>query len=306
MLEEMHIHVAHSPDPDDRLMFWPLAEGLVESSVEGRHYLFSFEEADTHRLNQWANEDRADVCAVSAIHALRLLDRYQPLRMGASVGDSYGPVIVALKNGMGAAHFRSSAESCLNELILLTPGESTTAHAITRLLDFPFKSSKAVPIVPMSLVFEELAQQEALGLPTAALLIHEGRLTFEDHGCVKLMDIGEEWSLQTGATLPLGLNVVSRSLSPSRRADVSQILRNSCQFAVEHRDDFIRLAKSPGHRYFSPLSTVQLRHYLDLYANETTIDIHERDRNGFEELYKRAISAGLLERTKASLPIDWV
>jgi 1,4-dihydroxy-6-naphthoate synthase len=286
-------------------MFWPLAEGLVESSVDGRNYLFSFEEADTHKLNQWASEGRADVCAVSAIHALRLLERYQPLRMGASVGDSYGPVIVTLKGGRGESLFKTSAESCLDELLLLTPGESTTAHAITQLLQFPFKSSKVVPIVPMARVFEELEKQESLGQPTAALLIHEGRLTFADHNCVRLIDIGEQWTLRTNASLPLGLNVVNRALSEVSRRDISLILRKSCKYAVEHREEFIRLAHTPEHRYSSPLSSKQLRHYLDLYANETTIDINPRDRQGFEELNTRAQSAGLLP-TSTKMVIDWI
>ena len=305
MFDELHVHVAHSPDPDDRLMFWPLAEGLVESSVEGRHYLFSFEEADTHKLNQWASEGRADVCAVSAIHALRLLERYQPLRMGASVGDSYGPVIVALKDGLGESLSRISAKSCRDDLLLLTPGESTTAHAITQLLEFPFKAAKAVPIVPMTRVFEELLKQESQGQPTAALLIHEGRLTFADHNCVRLMDIGEQWTQQTNESLPLGLNVVSRSLSEVSRRDISLILRKSCRYAVEHREEFIRLAHTPEHRYSSPLSSKQLRHYLDLYANETTVDINSRDQQGFEELNMRAQSAGLLPQSRKKV-IDWI
>lgn len=305
MFDELHVHVAHSPDPDDRLMFWPLAEGLVESSIEERHYLFSFEEADTHKLNQWASEGRADVCAVSAIHALRLLERYQPLRMGASVGDSYGPVIVTLNGGLGETLFKTSTKRCLDELLLLTPGESTTAHAITQLLNFPFKSAKTVPIVPMARVFEELEKQEALGQPAAALLIHEGRLTFADHNCVRLMDIGEQWTQQTRASLPLGLNVVSRALSEVSRRDISHILRKSCRYAVQHREEFIKLAHTPEHRYSSPLSSKQLRHYLDLYANATTIDITARDRQGFEELNTRAQSAGALPQSTKRV-IDWI
>lgn len=306
LLDELHIHVAHSPDPDDRLMFWPLVEGLVDSSVEGRRYLFSFEEADTHQLNQWANEGRADVCAVSAIHALRLLNRYQPLRMGASVGNAYGPVIVTPKGGLGEHAFRESPQRCQQDLLLLTPGESTTAHAITRLLGFPFASSRTVPIVPMSRVFEELSRLEEGGQATAALLIHEGRLTFADQGCVKLMDIGEQWSLKTKVTLPLGLNVVSRSLTLASRNDISLILRESCKYAIQHRDEYIRFAKAPGHRYFSPLSSAQLRHYLDLYANETTADIQEQDKQGFEELHKRARAAGLLSTDTPENSIDWI
>lgn len=304
--QEMHIHVAHSPDPDDRLMFWPLTAGYVPSTVEGRAYLFSFEEADTQALNSIASKGGADVCAVSAIHALRLLGRYQPLVMGASVGDSYGPVLVALKGGAGESLWNNQPASRREKLHLLTPGETTTAHTVAQLVGLEFQSCEAVPIVPLTRVFEHLKMCEAKGQPTVALLIHEGRLTFADHGCVRLMDIGELWTTQTGASLPLGLNVISRSLSQRAREDISKILVDSCRFALAHRDDFIRLAKVPGHSYFSQLSSQQLRHYLDLYANETTVSILERDKLGFTELLKHASAAGLLKTEIQAQSIDWI
>ncbi|MEY4066516.1 MAG: hypothetical protein RIR26_2724 [Pseudomonadota bacterium] len=303
---ELHIHVAHSPDPDDRLMFWPLAAGLVPSHVDQRPYLFSFEEADTQALNKLAQEERADVCAVSAIHALRLMDRYQPLRMGASVGDAYGPVVVALQGGLGEQLFRSSFESCLEELHLLTPGETTTAHTVAQLVGLPFKTFEAVPIVPLTRVFEHLKRCEAQGRPTVALLIHEGRLTYGEHGCVRLMDIGERWTEKTNSSLPLGLNVVSRKLSPQTRSDLSEIFVASCRYSLTHREEFVRMARIPGHTYFSGLSSDKLRHYLDLYANETTVSILERDKRGFEELLARATQSGLLKLGTPLKEIDWV
>lgn len=304
--QELHIHVAHSPDPDDRLMFWPLAAGLVPSQIENRHYLFSFEEADTQALNKIASQSSADVCAVSAIHALRILKSYQPLRMGASVGDAYGPVVVALKDGLGEKLFRSSPEESRKGLHLLTPGESTTAHTVAQILGVPFASCEAVSIVPLTRVFEHLKACEARGQATVALLIHEGRLTYPDHGCVKLMDLGEAWTSKTQASLPLGLNVISRMLSVQTRQDVSDLFIESCKYAIAHREEFVQLAKIPGHSYYTALSSNQLRHYLDLYANETTVSILERDRLGFEELLRRATEAKLLELPQSSLNIDWI
>ncbi|MEN9528387.1 MAG: hypothetical protein RI932_260 [Pseudomonadota bacterium] len=306
MSQELHIHVAHSPDPDDRLMFWPLCAGLVPSHVGRRHYLFSFEEADTQALNKIASEGRADVCAVSAIHALRVLKNYQPLKMGASVGDAYGPVVVALKDGLGEALYRSSAEDSRKKLHLLTPGESTTAHTVARLLGLPFATSEAVPIVPLTRVFEHLKKCEEQGKPTIALLIHEGRLTYPQHNCIKLMDLGETWTNKTQASLPLGLNVISRALPEQIRRDVSALFVESCRYAVAHRDEYVKLAMIPGHSYFTALSSEQLRHYLDLYANETTVSILEKDQQGFEELLRRATSANLLENLEPVLAIDWI
>lgn len=303
---ELHIHVAHSPDPDDRMMFWPLTAGLVRSHVDSRRYLFSFEEADTQALNTIAREERADVCAVSAIHALRLIESYQPLRMGASVGDSYGPVVVALEGGAGEQLYRAGADQCAERLHLLTPGETTTAHTVAQLVGLPFKTFEAVPIVPLTRVFEHLKICESRGLPTVALLIHEGRLTYPDHNCVKLMDLGELWTARTNASLPLGLNVISRKLSLQVRQDISQLFVESCRYALNNREDYIRLAKAPGHSYYTALSSNQLRHYLDLYANETTVSILERDKLGFEELLKRAVSSGLLNLKSPNLNIDWI
>lgn len=306
MSQELHIHVAHSPDPDDRLMFWPLCAGLVPSRVGNRHYLFSFEEADTQALNKIASEGRADVCAVSAIHALRLIKSHQPLKMGASVGDAYGPVVVAIKNGLGEQLYKSSPEQCRERLHLLTPGESTTAHSVARLLGLPFASAEAVPIVPLTRVFEHLQKCEEQGKPSIALLIHEGRLTYPQHNCIKLMDLGEEWTNKTQASLPLGLNVISRGLPKHVREDVSALFIESCRYAVAHREEYVKLAKLPGHTYFTALSSDQLRHYLDLYANDTTVSILEKDQRGFEELFRRAAAAGLLNTLDAELTIDWI
>ncbi|MEN9809458.1 MAG: hypothetical protein RLZZ488_1025 [Pseudomonadota bacterium] len=303
---EMHIHVAHSPDPDDRLMFWPLASGLVPSEVGGRSYLFSFEEADTQALNKIASSGGADVCAVSAIHALRLLDRYQPLRMGASVGDAYGPVVVALRGGLGEVLWAQGKETCAAGLHLLTPGETTTAHTVAQIVGLSFGSCEAVPIVPLTRVFEHLTDCEAAKKPTVALLIHEGRLTYGNHGCERLMDIGELWTQQTGASLPLGLNVISRELSHQVRSDISEILVESCRYALQHREQFIRYAQIPNHTYHSALTGPQLRHYLDLYANETTVSINERDRKGFVELLNRATAAGYLKGQQSLQSIDWI
>lgn len=306
MSRELHIHVAHSPDPDDRMMFWPLAAGLVASHVQNRHYLFSFEEADTQALNKIANEERADVCAVSAIHSLRLIERFQPLRMGASVGDAYGPVVVALKGGKGEQMYDVQRDKCANHLHLLTPGETTTAHTVAKLVGLQFKTFEAVPIVPLTRVFEHLKLCEARGQPTVALLIHEGRLTYPEQDCVKLMDLGELWSAETNASLPLGLNVISRKLSEQIRKDVSDLFVESCRYAINNREEYIKLAKIPGHSYYTTLSSTQLRHYLDLYANETTVSILERDKQGFEELLRRAVDGELLVPQAPITTIDWI
>lgn len=303
------IRVAHSPDADDRFMFWPLREGLVKSP--GLH--FEFAEADTQTLNQWAQTHAPEICAVSAIHYGRVWQTYQPLRMGASVGDNYGPVLVARKSwwdwaqrefGTGAEGIEAACRASL----LLTPGDKTTAHAVLQLLNWRFGASEQVAITPMTKVFDRLEALEAQGRQACALLIHEGRLMYQNLGCQRLCDIGEAWKVRTGGSLPLGLNVIARHLAPELKATLSELCTRSCAYAMAHRDTYFELASTPDSPYFSPLSKTDLAHYLDLYANATTASILPTDQISFETLITQAAAAGLLEQgPKARGPVvDWI
>lgn len=287
------IRVAHSPDADDRFMFWPLRAGLVSHP----NFSFTFSEADTQSLNQWSETIQPDICAISAMHYGRVAHNYQPMRMGCSVGNNYGPIVVVRNSRTEALQSRAFK--------LLTPGPQTTAHAILLMLGYEFTSQETVPIVPIERVFERLHASEAQGCPTAALLIHEGRLIFQKFQCRKVLDIGEAWKLKTGGSLPLGMNVISRKLSIDMRLQLSKLCIGSCHYAQNHLEEYLKLAAKTDSPYFSPLSALNLRKYLDLYANETTKDVNKEDKLSFETLLKEGSKVGIIP-AQAGFQVDWI
>ena len=287
------VRVAHSPDADDRFMFWPLREGLVGHPS----FSFVFSEADTQTLNQLSETQQPEICAISAMHYGRVAQTYQPLRMGCSVGNNYGPVVVVKS---GRAEDLSSGK-----LNLLTPGPKTTAHAILHLLGHTFAQFETVPIVPIERVFEKLDACEAAGVATAALLIHEGRLIFQNYGCRKVLDIGEAWKQKTGGSLPLGMNVVARHLPEPTRAALSALCIQSCTYAQDHLEDYVALAAKEGSPYYSPLSASELRAYLALYANETTRDVSSADQQSFETLMREGVAQGFNPAQDRPC-LDWI
>lgn len=267
----MRITVWHSPDADDRLMFWPLQAGLVETPYE-----WTFQEANTQSLNELALAGEADVMAISAAHYPAVANYYQPLVMGCSVGDGYGPVLIAARGRRLDTVRRVGV-----------PGLQTTAYAVLRCLIGPFEPV-VVPITPMERVFDVLKD----GLVSAALLIHEGRLIYDQWGYVKLLDLGEAWE----GPLPLGMNVIRRTLPEATRQDVSSWLVRSCQVALKERETFVQA-------YGGPLGAIKLRQYLDMYANEATLRAGERERAAFTHLYEKMNEHGLLAAVPA---LDWL
>ncbi len=291
------IRIAHSPDADDRFMFWPLRAGLLSSPA----FRFEFQEADTQKLNVLAETEEPEICAISAIHYGRVSEKYQPLEMGCSVGDGYGPVVVA-PTGEAA---RSQAGST-NKNILLTPGEKTTAHAALQILGHLYKKYEVVSIAPMEGVFQRMFALEAEEHRTHALVIHEGRLLYDSFGCELVLDLGKAWHDAFSASLPLGMNVISRSLSSEDRKILGALLKESCAFARKNKETFIALSQEKDSLYYTPLSRQDLSHYLDLYANETTECISQNDRNSFLILIQKSLEMGLLNQTKTPLAFDWV
>jgi len=284
----LRIRCSISPDADDLFMFRALLLGLIDTDG----FDFDIGTADTDALNRAAagqtvsTDELPHVSAVSIAWVPSLHADWQLLPHGGSVGRAYGPVVVARE------------PMALTELVgrkVAVPGTSTTAYTVLAQM-IPGFEPVVVPITPPELVFEALAD----GKVDAALLIHEGRLTFAEHGFVQLADIGEWWHAETGLPLPLGGNVVRRDLGDDVIARLSAVLRNSIAHALAHRDDAIQwlLARGAG-----PLKTVaSVDHYLSLYANADTLDYGEDGRAGVQELIRRGADAGLLP---AVGPVDF-
>ena len=300
------IRIAHSPDADDRLMFWAIKQGRLISD----RYAFEIHEADTQTLNRLATGEEYDIIAVSAAHYASIHAIYQPLRMGTSVGSGYGPVVVTLPH-TDASILPAPGSQELQNWTLLSPGLQTTAHNALRVLGYHFGNVLEVPIQPMSLIFEKLHSLSLAaklnGKPAliAALVIHEGRLTFESEGTILQLDLGLAWQKRFGCNLPLGINVIKRSLPVETREYLSTFLRQSMQAALLDRKTFEDEYAQSG-----PLDRNTLQTYLKMYANETTLDISAEDRAAFDLLTSEVLKShsvqGALANGQTGIIADWI
>src|SRR4051812_44306721 len=210
------ITVAHSPDSDDAFMFFGLASGAVDTGgIEVEQVL-----SDIETLNRAAFEGKYEVTAVSFHAYAHLADKYALLPHGASMGDNYGPIVVARQDGATAVKGQKIA----------IPGTLTTAYLTLRLYEPDFE----YVIVP----FDQIEQFVADGNADAGLLIHEGQLTYAENGLRKIVDLGEWWSERTGGLpLPLGGNIIRRDLGSDMISRVSKLLHDSIAYALAHRGE---------------------------------------------------------------------
>jgi 1,4-dihydroxy-6-naphthoate synthase len=273
------IRVAFSPDSDDIFMFWALLHGKVRDAG----LTFVYERADTETLNRRADRGDVDVLAVSIARYPSIAARYRLLSHGMSVGRGYGPVLVA-REGAELASFAGKR--------IGIPGERTTAALVLRLL-LPRFEAVVVPIAPYAQTFQALRS----GMVDAALVIHEGRLTYAREGFFQVVDLGEAWSRLTGGLpLPLGGNVVRRALGDEAVARVSAACRASIGWALDHREEVVADLLTRETRADVALDRAMLDRYLRMYANDDTREAPEDVRRAVVELYARARAAKLFHR----------
>ena len=263
----MRIRVGHSPDPDDAFMFWALATDRIETHGH------EFEQVlgDIQTLNQWARAGRLEVTALSLAAYPFVQEDYALLPHGASIGSGYGPIVVAP---------RSLTREELEVLEIVVPGTMTTSFLALRLFlgDFRYRE----------LPFDEIPQEVAAGRADAGLLIHEGQLTFEDHGLVKVLDLGEWWLLETGLPLPLGVNVARRDLGPDVLAQVSDVLREAIQCGLDNRAEALEYALQFGRGIDAAVAD----RFVAMYVNELTQDYGDEGRKAVTELLRRGEELG--------------
>src|SRR5438034_7635878 len=216
------ITVGHSPDPDDAFMYYALAHDKLDTGgLRFRHEL-----QDIETLNRRALRGELEVTAVS-IHAYAyLLDKYALLPSGCSMGDRYGPMVVA-RNRLSLGD--------LAQAHIAVPGTLTTAFLTLRLL---LPQGFRYEVLP----FDQILAAVAEGRFDAGLIIHEGQLTFQNQGLYLVVDLGVWWQNWTGLPLPLGGNVVRRDLGSARIRQISRLLKESIRYALEHRDDALAYA----------------------------------------------------------------
>jgi 1,4-dihydroxy-6-naphthoate synthase len=273
------IRLAFSPDSDDIFMFWPLLSGKIDP--EG--LTFSAERADTETLNARAAAADIDVVAVSIARWPSIARDYLLLPHGMSVGRGYGPVVVAL---------RACDLSSLEGARIGVPGLRTTAYLVLRLLLARFEPV-VIPISPYSRAFDAVRSREV----DAALLIHEGRLTYEREGMARVVALGEGWAALTGGLpLPLGGNAIRRGLGPELVAKVSRLCRASIAWALANREETMRALLDHESRVDLALDRATLDRYLAMYANEDTLGAPDDVRRAIDAMYSRAHAAGVLEQ----------
>jgi 1,4-dihydroxy-6-naphthoate synthase len=275
-LDRVQISLAFSVDADDAFMFHALATGAIDA----HGFDFTFRRGDTAWLNQLAESEGADVVAISLGAYPRVMHEYLLLPHGASVGRGFGPVVIAK---------RPMRPTDLAGCRVAIPGLSTTAFLVLRLIE-PKVVPVVVPIDPFTRVFEALDRGEV----DAALLIHEGRLTYDRRGYLPVVELGEWWLREAGLPLPLGVNVIRRGLGAAVIAQVSDVLRASVAFAVSHRDQVIRILASESRGDPALSDPALLDRYLAMYANQDTLAMAPDVRASIDVLFQRAAEAGLL------------
>lgn len=266
------IHVAHSPDADDAFMFWALAAGRIDTGE--RRYVHEL--SDIESLNRRALKGELEVTAVSLHAYAYLADRYALLAHGASIGDRYGPRIVAKTPAP------ADARAALAGALVAVPGELTTAFLTLRL----YQPAAQHVVVP----FNEIEQYVAAGRADAGLLIHEGQLTFGDHGLHLWADLGEWWYGETRLPLPLGGNVVRRDLGEPLMLEIAHDLKASIEYGLAHRAEGLRHAQT----FARGVDAARIDRFVGMYVNEFTVDYGDRGRRGVAELLGRAHRAGVL------------
>ena len=259
----MKITVAHSPDSDDAFMHYGIAAGKVDTGgLDFDHLL-----ADIETLNRAAFEGTYEVSAVSFHAYAHLTDKYLLLPHGSSMGDDYGPIVVARQDG----------PSSTGGVTVAVPGTLTTAFLALRL----YHPDVKYVVMP----FDEIQDKVRSGDVDAGLLIHEGQLTYADEGLKKIVDLGEWWAERTGGLpLPLGGNVIRRDLGSEMVEKVSRILHASIAYALGHRQEALDYALQFGRG----LDRSKADTFVGMYVNELTLAYGDRGRRAVQRLMDEA------------------
>jgi 1,4-dihydroxy-6-naphthoate synthase len=263
------ISIAHSPDSDDAFMFYALATNKVRvSGLKFSHTL-----CDIETLNRKALEGTYDVTAIS-FHAYPYIqDKYALMPCGGSVGEGYGPMIVAP---------RLYTLEEIRRVKIAVPGKMTTAYLGLKL----FAPTVETEVVP----FDKIIPAVLEGRYEAGLIIHEGQLTYDRSGLHRILDLGKWWRDVTGLPLPLGGNAIRRELGAKLMNSVNAALRDSIQYALEHRDEALQYAV----QFARDLDPASADKFVGMYVNERTLDYGQEGREAIRRLLDMGHAAGII------------
>jgi len=279
MEQQRMLTLGHSPDPDDAFMFYALARDLIPT------HGFRFEHIlqDIQTLNERATRGELDISAIS-IHAYAYVsDKYALLPSGASMGDGYGPMLVAKQ--------KFSKEEVARKRIAV-PGTMTSAFLALQLwLEKPAKQFSYV-VVPFDKIFEAVRSGQA----DVGLIIHEGQLTYEREGLVVCEDLGAWWGRENGGLpLPLGGNVIHKRFDPVTRSTISRILTASIQYSLDHRAEAVQHAL----QYARDMGRELADKFVGMYVNHWTLDYGDKGRESIRRFLGSARERGLIMREPA-------
>ncbi len=265
----MKIRIAHSPDSDDAFMFYPLVRGTIDTEgLEIEHVL-----ADIETLNREALKGTYEVSAISFHAYPYVADKYLVLPSGGSVGEGYGPVVVA----------KERPESLKGKRIAV-PGTLTTAFLTLKLYEPDFE--------PVVVPFDQIIDEVLKGNVDAGLVIHEGQLTYSDHGLVKIVDLGEWWKDKYDLPLPLGCNIVRRDLGEEVIRKLERLMRKSIEYSLRERDKALAYAID----YARDLQEDRERtdKFVGMYVNHRTVDYGEDGREAVRLLLRLGRERGII------------
>ncbi len=269
------IRVGHSPDPDDAFMFYALANDKIDTG----DYEFTHELVDIETLNRRAFGAELELTAIS-LHAYAFLhDNYVLCSCGASMGDGYGPMVVAP---------RTVSLDSLKQQTIAVPGKLTSAYLALRLclgVDFRCVEVPFDQIIPTVVAGEYEGQKIDAGL-----IIHEGQLTYGDQDLKLIVDLGKWWQNQTGLPLPLGANAVRKNLGTETVRDIQRLLKESIRYGLEHREPALKYALQFGR----DLDSQQADRFVGMYVNDWTLDFGPRGRQAVTEFLAQGYAAGVL------------
>ncbi|HEX8000683.1 MAG TPA: MqnA/MqnD/SBP family protein [Pyrinomonadaceae bacterium] len=263
------INVAHSPDSDDAFMFYALATNKLDTGdIHFTHVL-----EDIQSLNEKAMQGEYDVTAISFHAYAYVSDKYALLPHGASIGDNYGPIVVARE---------PFPPDKIRELKIAVPGTLTSAFLALRIFEPDF----AYEVV----AFDQIIEAVQEGRCDAGLLIHEGQLFYESKGLHKVLDLGEWWYESTGLPLPMGGNAIRRDLGEDVMSKVSHFLRESIRYSLEHREDALQYAM----QFARDMDAHLADRFVAMWVNELTLDYTERGREAVRRLLAEGYERGII------------
>jgi 1,4-dihydroxy-6-naphthoate synthase len=272
--------LGHSPDPDDAFMFYAIAKNKID--LRGYHFEHRLEDIQT--LNERAMRGELHISAVSIHASAYLADKYVLLPCGASIGDGYGPILVRkAPNPKSQIPNDSDPRDQLGNKLIAVPGKMTSAFLALRLCLGDFKHI----VVPFDQIFNAVNRGNA----EAGLIIHEGQLTYAKSGFEKIFDLGKWWKGKTGLPLPLGGNVLRKDIPLDVRHDLLEIIRESIDFGLEHREE----AVAHSMPYARDMNEQLASQFIGMYVNDFTRDYGEKGRAAIRRFLGDARDAGYID-----------